>query len=178
MTGRVREGWRDEGEYEQRNISPSERMAPTYTTDYSKLSNKEKHKLRKPAVEKMRRDRINSCIEQLKSMLEKEFQQQDPNTKLEKADILEMTVVFLKQQLQNNTSAPQKAHFDGYSQCWRETMSFLSVNSKADTVRQHLNHCQEAQRSAKDLIHSSPASHQPTKVKQEPCAHRPLWRPW
>ncbi|XP_051958077.1 transcription factor HES-5-like [Xyrauchen texanus] len=156
-------------------------MAPAYTTDYSKLSNKEKHKLRKPAVEKMRRDRINNCIEQLKTILEKEFQQQDPNTKLEKADILEMTVAFLKQQMQPKTSAaPQKAHFDGYSQCWRETMTFLSVNSKVDTVRQHLNHCQEAQRSAEDLTHLSPASHQPTKVsvKQEPCALRPLWRPW
>uniref|UniRef100_A0A9J8BWU9 Transcription factor HES-5 n=1 Tax=Cyprinus carpio carpio TaxID=630221 RepID=A0A9J8BWU9_CYPCA len=160
-----------------RNISPSERMAPTYMTDYSKLSNKEKHKLRKPVVEKMRRDRINSCIEQLKSMLEKEIHQQDPNTKLEKADILEMTVVFLKQQLQPKTSAPQKAHFDGYSQCCRETMSFLSGNSKVDAVRQHLNHCQEAQRSSKDLAHVSPASHQPIKVKQT-SAHRPLWRPW
>ncbi|XP_051532032.1 transcription factor HES-5-like [Myxocyprinus asiaticus] len=156
-------------------------MPPTCTTDYSKLSNKEKHKLRKPVVEKMRRDRINNCIEQLKTMLEKEFQQQDPNTKLEKADILEMTVVFLKQQLQSKTSAaPQKDHFDGYSQCWKETMTFLSANSKVDTVCQHLNRYQEAQRSAQDLTHLSPASHQPLTitVKQEPCALRPLWRPW
>ncbi|XP_043107513.1 transcription factor HES-5-like [Puntigrus tetrazona] len=150
-------------------------MAPIYMTDYSKLSNKEKHKLRKPVVEKMRRDRINNCIEQLKSMLEKEFQQQDPNTKLEKADILEMTVVFLKQQLQPKTSATKKAHFDGYSQCWRETMTFLSGNTKVDTVRQHLNHYQEAQRLSKELTHVSPAAHQSSKVKQEPCA---LWRPW
>ncbi|KAL0180681.1 hypothetical protein M9458_023087, partial [Cirrhinus mrigala] len=118
--------------------------------------------MRKPVVEKMRRDRINNCIEQLKSMLEKEFHQQDPNTKLEKADILEMTVVFLKQQLQPKTSAPQKAHFDGYSH-------FLSGNAKVDAVRQHLNRCQEAQRSSQDLTHVSPASHQlPIKVKQEP----------
>ncbi|KAK6319121.1 hypothetical protein J4Q44_G00103320 [Coregonus suidteri] len=55
------------------------------------LSAKDKHKLRKPVVEKMRRDRINICIEQLKTLLEKEFHKQDPNTKLEKADILEMT---------------------------------------------------------------------------------------
>ncbi|XP_055039326.1 transcription factor HES-5-like [Misgurnus anguillicaudatus] len=152
-------------------------MAPTYTTDYSNLSNKDKHKLRKPVVEKMRRDRINNCIEQLKTMLEKEFHQQDPNTKLEKADILEMTVVFLKQQMQTKTSAPQKAHIDGYSQCWRETMNYLSVNSKVDAVRQHLNRCHEAQRSAKDLNLLSPVSYQPT-VKQEPCAHKPVWRPW
>ncbi|XP_076843400.1 transcription factor HES-5-like [Brachyhypopomus gauderio] len=152
-------------------------MAPTYLpTDYSKLSNKEKHKLRKPAVEKMRRDRINNCIEQLKVMLEKEFQQQDPNTKLEKADILEMTVVFLKQQLQSQISAPQKAHCDGYSQCWRETMNFLSANSKLDMTLQHLNHCQEAQRAAKDL-HMSPQASQ-ISVKQETTVHRAVWRPW
>ncbi|TSW21784.1 Transcription factor HES-5 [Bagarius yarrelli] len=88
----------------------------------------------------MRRDRINSCnIEQLKVMAvwRKNFHQQDPNTKLEKADILEMTVVFLKQQLQSQISAPQKAHCDGYSQCWRETVNFLSANSKLDVTLQH-----------------------------------------
>uniref|UniRef100_A0A8C2EJS2 BHLH domain-containing protein n=1 Tax=Cyprinus carpio TaxID=7962 RepID=A0A8C2EJS2_CYPCA len=153
-------------------------MAPTYMTEYSKLSNKEKHKVSIFDTWNAIVSQHLNCIEQLKSMLEKEFHQQDPNTKLEKADILEMTVVFLKQQLQPKTSAPQKAHFDGYSQCWRETMSILSVNTKVDAVRQHLNRCKEAQRSSKDLTHVSPASHQPTKVKQEPCAHRPLWRPW
>lgn len=54
--------------------------------------------LRKPVVEKMRRDRINSSIEQLKVLLEKEFQRHQPNSKLEKADILEVTVNYLKQQ--------------------------------------------------------------------------------
>lgn len=51
-------------------------------------------------VEKMRRDRINSSIEQLKVLLEKEFQKNQPNSKLEKADILEVAVSYLKQQRQ------------------------------------------------------------------------------
>ncbi|XP_051271625.1 transcription factor HES-5-like [Dicentrarchus labrax] len=71
-------------------------MSPT---DASVLSTKDRHKLRKPLVEKMRRDRINSCIEQLKVLLEKEFHKQDPNAKLVKDDVLEMTVVFLRRQL-------------------------------------------------------------------------------
>ncbi|KAM8757650.1 uncharacterized protein AB9X84_010418 [Acanthopagrus schlegelii] len=66
----------------------------------SLLSTRDRHKLRKPVVEKMRRDRINSCIEQLKVLPETEFHTQDANAKLEKADVLEMTVVFLKQRLQ------------------------------------------------------------------------------
>lgn len=47
-------------------------------------------------VEKLRRDRINSSIEQLKILLENEFQKHQPNSKLEKADVLEMTVSYLK----------------------------------------------------------------------------------
>uniref|UniRef100_A0A8C5D2U4 BHLH domain-containing protein n=1 Tax=Gouania willdenowi TaxID=441366 RepID=A0A8C5D2U4_GOUWI len=53
--------------------------------------------LRKPLVEKQRRERINSSIEQLKSLLGPEFLKQQPDSKLEKADILEMSVCFLTQ---------------------------------------------------------------------------------
>uniref|UniRef100_A0A8C5MKQ1 Transcription factor HES-5 n=1 Tax=Leptobrachium leishanense TaxID=445787 RepID=A0A8C5MKQ1_9ANUR len=53
----------------------------------------------KPVIEKMRRDRINSSIEQLRMLLEEEFQKQQLPSKPEKADILEMTVTFLQQHL-------------------------------------------------------------------------------
>ncbi|XP_026966250.1 transcription factor HES-5 isoform X1 [Sagmatias obliquidens] len=70
-------------------------MAPS-TVAVELLSPKEKNRLRKPVVEKMRRDRINSSIEQLKLLLEQEFARHQPNSKLEKADILEMAVSYLK----------------------------------------------------------------------------------
>ncbi|KAM9813737.1 uncharacterized protein ACB057_003546 [Neosynchiropus ocellatus] len=74
-------------------------MAPTTTAAVS--SSQEhltlSHKLRKPLVEKLRRERINSSIEQLKSLLGPELLKQQPDSKLEKADILEMTVCFLSQ---------------------------------------------------------------------------------
>ncbi|XP_032406536.1 transcription factor HES-5-like [Xiphophorus hellerii] len=60
------------------------------------------HNLRKPLVEKLRRERINSSIEQLNSLLGPEFLKQQPESKLEKADILEMTVCFLTKLLQQN----------------------------------------------------------------------------
>ncbi|XP_070705025.1 transcription factor HES-1-like [Pempheris klunzingeri] len=60
------------------------------------------HKIRKPLVEKLRRERINSSIEQLKSLLGPEFLKQQPDSKLEKADILEMTVCFLTKLQQEN----------------------------------------------------------------------------
>uniref|UniRef100_A0A8C7JMT8 Transcription factor HES-5 n=1 Tax=Oncorhynchus kisutch TaxID=8019 RepID=A0A8C7JMT8_ONCKI len=115
-------------------------MAPTYTSDSANtmLSAEDKHKLRKPVGEKMCRDRINTCIEQLKTLLEREFHKQDPNTKLEKADILEMTVGFLTQKLQPQSPVPQRAHSEGYSKCWRETLHFLSSSSMKDMMLQNL----------------------------------------
>nr|XP_046241243.1 transcription factor HES-4-B-like [Scatophagus argus] len=73
-------------------------MAPTIT---AAMTNSQEHltlnhKLRKPVVEKLRRERINSSIEQLKSLLAPEFLKQQPDSKLEKADILEMTVCVLQ----------------------------------------------------------------------------------
>ncbi|KAJ7998609.1 hypothetical protein DPEC_G00206670 [Dallia pectoralis] len=154
-------------------------MAPTFTRDSGNamLSTKDKHKLRKPVVEKMRRDRINTCIEQLKALLEREFHKQDPNTKLEKADILEMTVVFLKQQLQPQSPVPQRAHSDGYSLCWRETLHFLSSSSIKDITLPNL------QRADQDVCPTSPLSsrHQHQSqgpVKQATRDAKSVWRPW
>ncbi|CAL1609027.1 unnamed protein product [Knipowitschia caucasica] len=146
-------------------------MAPTCTRDsaVSLLSAKDKHKLRKPAVEKMRRDRINSCIEQLKVLLEKEFHKQDPNAKLEKADVLEMTVIFLRQQLQTPTS--HTAHMEGYSQCWKETMHFLSSSSIKDMslcqLQLHSPHS-----ASQDLCSQLQSAEKPS------AASKSVWRPW
>ncbi|XP_034724194.1 transcription factor HES-2-like [Etheostoma cragini] len=79
-------------------------MAPTIT---AAMTNSQEHltlthKLRKPLVEKLRRERINSSIEQLKSLLSPEFLKQQPDSKLEKADILEMTVCVLRRLQQQN----------------------------------------------------------------------------
>ncbi|XP_013989121.1 transcription factor HES-5-like [Salmo salar] len=154
-------------------------MAPTYISNSANtmLSAKDKHKLRKPVVEKMRRDRINICVEQLKTLLEREFHKQDPNTKLEKADILEMTVGFLKQKLQPQSPVPQRAHSEGYSQCWRKTLHFLSSSSMKDIMLQNL------QRAGQDVCPSSPLSsqhqhHSQGPVKQATSGHKTVWRPW
>ncbi|XP_029975187.1 hairy-related 12 [Salarias fasciatus] len=143
-------------------------MAPC-SSSYSsvhhiRISERDNIKLRKPIVEKMRRDRINSCIEQLKVILEKEFHKQEPNSKLEKADILEMTVSFLRQQLQAGL-----CHSD-FSYCWRDSAHFLSAPSGPEpsaTPPQSLQHqdqkLQQAQRAG---------------GPQEGGGRGPVWRPW
>ncbi|KAL7843249.1 hypothetical protein AOLI_G00247610 [Acnodon oligacanthus] len=73
-------------------MTPAVASAMTISEEHLPLNNK----LRKPVMEKMRRDRINSSIEQLKTLLAPEFLNQQPDSKLEKADILEMTFSFLR----------------------------------------------------------------------------------
>ncbi|XP_042739020.1 transcription factor HES-5-like isoform X2 [Lagopus leucura] len=140
--------------------------------------------LRKPVVEKMRRDRINSSIEQLKVLLEKEFQRHQPNSKLEKADILEMTVSYLKQQsqLQMKTSGSfhKSSQFDfreGYSRCLQEAFHFLSLHKvRTETQTKLLSHFQKSQSTAPE-VSFSPSK--PSTLKQaSPKDAGTLWRPW
>ncbi|KAJ6658855.1 hypothetical protein lerEdw1_019778 [Lerista edwardsae] len=120
-------------------------MAPSNSclaqVEEERLLSKEKNKLRKPVVEKMRRDRINSSIEQLKVLLEKEFQRHQPNSKLEKADILEVTVNYLKQQQAFSQKNPELDFNTGYLRCLREAAHFLSFcEPKRETQARLMKH--------------------------------------
>ncbi|NXK49752.1 HES5 factor, partial [Chauna torquata] len=157
-----------------------------------KLLPKEKNKLRKPVVEKMRRDRINSSIEQLKLLLEKEFQRHQPNSKLEKADILEVAVSYLKQQSQLPDPTfiyknPEQDFNSGYLRCLKEAMHFLSYyEPKKETRAQLIKHFCKAQTGA-DVMHSpalrspplSPCPSARKQPAQKTVAVAPtIWRPW
>ncbi|XP_029548507.1 transcription factor HES-5-like [Salmo trutta] len=120
-------------------------MVPTITsaTIYSKEHLTLTNKLRKP-VEKLHRDRISNSIWQFKSLLVPEILNQQPDSKLDKADILEMTVCFLRRQQQNQSvsssscSAPVN---QGYSRCVQEIVHFLSKNEvKTQFQRRLLRH--------------------------------------
>ncbi|XP_050952762.1 hairy-related 12 [Labeo rohita] len=158
-------------------------MAPHSVTlssfDHLHFSDKDKMKLRKPIVEKMRRDRINSCIDQLKSLLEKEFHSHDPSAKLEKADILEMTVSFLKQQRQQQ-QLPQRDYNEGYSHCWRESVHFLTLHSTGGGSGRELQHLHNAQRTSAAIGSAPPAPSSKLSMAglEQPDSRRPVWRPW
>ncbi|XP_054857891.1 transcription factor HES-5-like [Eublepharis macularius] len=159
-------------------------MAPSglvFMSQSGLLTPKEKNKLRKPAVEKMRRDRMNSSIEQLKVLLEKEFQRHQPNSKLEKADILEMTVDYLREQRWLHLKALGPAHKDahhdfkeGYSRCLQEAFRFMSLHKvHIETQAKLVNHFQRNQLSTPEVVSSPPA------LKHSSCKSAPtLWRPW
>ncbi|XP_072282787.1 transcription factor HES-5 [Pyxicephalus adspersus] len=154
-------------------------MAPT-NSSMDQLSPKEKNKLRKPIVEKMRRDRINSSIEQLKVLLEKEFHKQQPNVKLEKADILEMAVSYLQQQKNQhqtiNVDCLQQDYNQGYSWCVTEALQFLRhFPESRETQKELLNHLTVPQK-----VPVFPYLATSSDSKQATVASSPakIWRPW
>ncbi|XP_053567447.1 enhancer of split m7 protein-like [Bombina bombina] len=94
------------------------------------INAKEERKLRKPLIERKRRERINFCLEQLKETVIRAFQLDQ--SKLEKADILEMTVRHLEN-IQRNRNAgdslqgvdAQQRFSTGYIQCMHELHTLL-----------------------------------------------------
>ncbi|XP_029974416.1 transcription factor HES-5-like [Salarias fasciatus] len=167
-------------------------MAPTVfgQATYCKEHLTPAHKLRKPMVEKLRRDRINTSIEQLKSLLGPEFLRQQPDSKQEKADILEMAVAYLRswqqqQQQQQQQQAPSLTSglmtaTDGYSHCVQEAVSFLShCGAQTQAHRLLLSHFQGLQTSSRGSP-SPPASplRHAASCKGASHAGGALWRPW
>ncbi|KAK4289404.1 hypothetical protein Pmani_037622 [Petrolisthes manimaculis] len=123
------------------------------------------HKTRrsnKPMMERRRRERINQCLDQLKTLV-LTAQRKDPTrySKLEKADILEMTVRHV-QTLQRQDPTRGDKYRAGFTQCAAEVAKFLSsVNGlPADLHCRVLSH----------LAASPPAAAPPTdntSVKSE-----------
>uniref|UniRef100_A0A3Q0S8B3 Orange domain-containing protein n=1 Tax=Amphilophus citrinellus TaxID=61819 RepID=A0A3Q0S8B3_AMPCI len=123
--------------------------------------------LRKPLVE-----RINSSIEQLKSLLSPEFLKQQPDSKLEKADFLEMTVPVDSAAVDN-----------GYSRCVQEVEHFLSKEEvKTQSQRRLWSHINKLQNSSEKLSEAdfSPLSStvQTSNTKDKSPVNSGLWRPW
>lgn len=133
-------------------------------------------------VEKLRRDRINSCIEQLKALLGPEFLRQQPDSKQEKADVLEMTVAYLRawQQHGGPKGAPGltvRTSGEGYSRCVQEAVTFLShCELQTQAHRRLLGHFQE--RVPENPPVSPPRSPLQQGHSKVQIQSNGLWRPW
>ncbi|XP_041648363.1 hairy and enhancer of split related-7 [Cheilinus undulatus] len=90
----------------------------------------------KSQVEKRRRERMNSSLERLRTMLVQEPQQQVPRIRVEKAEILEHTVLFLQKTAKKDKRARgggggQKHSFqEGVSTCLQRAAQFLGPEGK------------------------------------------------
>ncbi|XP_057686516.1 hairy-related 3 isoform X2 [Corythoichthys intestinalis] len=93
------------------------------------------NKVSKPLMEKKRRARINKCLDQLKCLLESQYSSTIRKRKLEKADILELTVRHLKHIQKSHTVASKLGELSdcqkGFHSCLVNFNHYLMM---ADTV--------------------------------------------
>ncbi|XP_055057463.2 transcription factor HES-1-B isoform X1 [Misgurnus anguillicaudatus] len=91
----------------------------------------------KPIMEKRRRARINNSLGQLKTLiLEALNKDTSRHSKLEKADILEMTVMHLKNlqraQITRNSLPMLGKYRAGFCECMNEVIRFMSTHEGVD----------------------------------------------
>merc|ERR1739844_343171 len=89
-------------------------------------------KVMKPLLERKRRARINKCLDELKDLMVYALQSEGESiTKLEKADVLELTVNHMRklkrqQQLQANPSLDMDRYRAGFTACASEVSRFMA----------------------------------------------------
>ncbi|KAG0705644.1 Enhancer of split mgamma protein [Chionoecetes opilio] len=113
-------------------------MASTYEVnieDVEPLSRTYQYrKVMKPMLERKRRARINKCLDELKDLMVGALQSEGETiTKLEKADVLELTVRHLRKLKQHHALAiPSHNHSHdkfraGFTQCANEVSRFVTA---------------------------------------------------
>ncbi|XP_014675673.1 PREDICTED: transcription factor HES-1-like [Priapulus caudatus] len=154
------------------------------------MDKKAQRKVLKPKIEKKRRDRINSSMEELKIIVLHGLNK-DPSlySKLEKADILEMTVKYMR----NVSSGAQLACSDryraGFSECAGAVSHYMATvdSSLQGRMMNHLSAVAasrmkpEAQPPMKTVVQQQQepmTRYQQTMISPPIKKELPVWRPW
>ena len=96
-------------------------------------------KVTKPLLERKRRARINKCLDEIKDILVDALQAEGESiTKLEKADVLELTLKHLQKLKQQQRLVPTKrtgldlagSFHNGYTACVQEVSGFLNSSNE------------------------------------------------
>ncbi|KAL3974270.1 hypothetical protein ACER0C_022896 [Sarotherodon galilaeus] len=100
----------------------------------------ELRKTMKPLMEKRRRARINESLNRLKSLIVPlTGRDQSRYSKLEKADILEMTVRFLGDIPPANTKSSVENYREGYNACLKRVSALLPQTNLDSDAHQRIN---------------------------------------
>lgn len=163
-------------------------------------------KVTKPLLERKRRARINKCLDQLKNLMVDCLTQEGEHiTRLEKADILELTVDYLRKQKneKRTVAAPADSFRNGYINAANEVSRVLATVPGVDIAlgknimthlggqlnqlqQQYLSH-EEQQQSHPYMtpleieMPMSPASsgyHSDLASPSESDNGASVWRPW
>lgn len=158
-------------------------------------------------LERKRRARINRCLDSLKELMVTALQSEGENvSKLEKADILELTVQHLHKLRRQHALGltPEAAYADrfraGFTHCAAEVSQYLASSMQAPSpgvepaidpssgvkLLQHLSSCirridnnsPELEMEVSNPYTTPPCSPQPTATHLKPEDPSTVWRPW
>ncbi|XP_063786225.1 transcription factor HES-7-like [Pseudophryne corroboree] len=159
-------------------------------------------KILKPVVEKQRRDRINRSLDEMRVLLLRlTGNQKLRNPKMEKAEILELAVIYIWNVTREKTHDPhrwvspaEKFYLSGFRDCLDRTEDFIQDISPAtkarflDDLQSHLQHrlrfpkqlnlCGQAARQEEDLSsegHVSPNSSVDINTYSPTSSGPPSW---
>lgn len=140
--------------------------------------------MRKPIIEKRRRARINKSLSRLLDFLVQNDICPQPSRihKYDKADILEMTVDYLK--LEKFDNVIFHSHRQGFNHCLNETVSTLKtlqicdsvINDLTSLLQNKINEIYEQCSCGKKPQRIYPS--QPDKENMPPTNAQDVWRPW
>uniref|UniRef100_A0A8C0QL01 Hes family bHLH transcription factor 3 n=1 Tax=Chelonoidis abingdonii TaxID=106734 RepID=A0A8C0QL01_CHEAB len=129
-------------------------------------------------MEKKRRARINVSLEQLKALLEKHYSHHIRKRKLEKADILELSVKYMKSlqnSVQGKTSVALRADYQaGFRSCLHGVNQFL-LRSEGASEASSFHLLQELARASPRMSGSGcrTTDSSPIALRPEPRGSRP-----
>lgn len=150
-------------------------------------------KITKPLLERKRRARINKCLDELKDIMTVALQAEGENvSKLEKADILELTVRHLHKLNQSRRLMPRNPLEElqrfqaGYSSCAQEAATFLLSTPGVDVrlSQRLLGHlsttagsAMAASMAAPLSLNLPPLSHLARRFSPPPSPPQPVFSP-
>lgn len=123
-------------------------------------------KSNKPIMEKKRRARINHCLNQLKSLILETDNERSRHSKLEKADILEMTVKYLQTLRAYNLNILQQQQALQHHQ--QQIAAKMQLQLQLQATNTHSS-------SHSPLAH---LTHHHNQQSVSPAQISPAWRPW
>merc|ERR1711953_966004 len=180
------------------------KMAPVMVTGYEEEAMSKTHNYRKvvkPLIERKRRARINSCLDELKDLMVFALQAEGESiSKLEKADVLELTVNHLRklkrqQMLSLNPALDLDRFHAGFTTCATEVSRSLASSgvdiSIGSRLMGHLGHKLNTIETSRvgpltqlglrilfgqglDTLPTAPSSDQPCTFSTKPCVETVL----
>lgn len=161
-------------------------------------------KVKKPMIERQRRARINKCLDSLKELVA-ELLGNDAILRMDKAEMLESALTFVKTQTKKNVSTPAQIPMDsfrnGYMNAVNEVSRVMAATPGMNvnvgkavmshlgqeynrlltvqpTTAETLQHCSSAPMSPASSGYHSDDCEDTCSPMSSPAQKQSVWRPW